>query len=58
MSKRGENIRKRKDGRWEVAILRDESLIGPQSGGTFTDIPTPRLRKDSLLKKWRCNNLH
>lgn len=41
-----------------VAILRDESLIGPQSGGTFTDIPTPRLRKDSLLKKWRCNNLH
>lgn len=50
MSKHGENIRKRKDGRWEVAILRDESLIGPQSGGTFTDIPTPRLRKDSLLK--------
>lgn len=33
-----------------VAILGDESLIGPQSGGTFTDIPTPRLRKDSLLK--------
>ncbi len=41
MSKRGENIRKRgKMVVGRVAILRDESLIGPQSGGTFMGILT------------------
>ena len=40
MAKRGENIRKRKDGRWEGRFIKGESLIGPQSGGTFMGILT------------------
>lgn len=39
-------------------FIKDESLIEPQSGGTFMDIPALRSRKNLPSKKWRCNNLH
>lgn len=58
MSKHGENIRKRKDGRWEVAILRDESLIGPQSGGYIYGHSYAEVKKRLAIKKRRCNNLN
>lgn len=42
MARRGENIRKRKDGRWEGRYIKAASLIEQQFGDMYTDTVTPK----------------
>lgn len=42
MARRGENIRKRKDGRWEGRYIKGASLIEQQFGDIYMAIPTQK----------------
>ena len=51
MARRGENIRKRSDGRWEGRYIKGRSADGKPAGAMYMGQPMPRCGKSLPAKR-------
>ena len=58
MSKHGENIRERKDGRWEGRYIKGRKSDRTAIWGYIYWHSYTEVKENSPLKRWRYNNLH